>query len=151
MTGMQDMDTNTTQWVIPFDGSEHAIRALALAIREGKERLNKPKLLVLNVQPPLSADISRFIDGKTIDDFHNEEGEKALLAANDLLDGAGLEHTRHILVGPVAHTISAFAASNGCSMIVMGTRGHNSVAGLIMGSVATRLLHETSLPVLLTK
>lgn len=145
------MDANTTRWVIPFDGSEHAIRALALAIREGKERLNKPKLLILNVQLPLSADISRFIDGKTIDDFHNEAGEKALLSAKTLLNDAGLDHAEHILVGPVAHTIAAFAASNGCSTIVMGTRGHNSVAGLIMGSVATRLLHETTLPVLLTK
>lgn len=144
------MDT-TTQWVVPFDGSEHAIRALALAIREAKDRQTRPKLLVVNVQLPLSADISRFIDGTTIDDFHREAGEKVLLAAKDLLDGAGVEHAQHILVGPIASTISSFAASRGCSMIVMGTRGHTSVAGLFMGSVTTRLLHDTTLPVLLTK
>ena len=144
------MDT-TTHWVVPFDGSEHAIRALALAINEAKERLTPPKLLLLNVQLPLSADVSRFIDGKTIDDFHREAGEKALAASKDLLDASGLDHTLHILVGPVAHTIASFAATQHCSMIVMGTRGHTSVAGLIMGSVTTRLLHETSLPVLLTK
>lgn len=144
------MDTNI-RWVIPFDGSEHAIRALELAIREGKERQSKPQLLVLNVQLPLSADITRFIDGKTVDDFHREAGEKVLLAAEGLLEGSGLAHDRYILVGQVAHTISNFAASHACSMIVMGTHGHTTVAGLIMGSVTTRLLHETSLPVLLTK
>lgn len=144
------MDTNT-RWVIPFDGSEHAIRALELAIHEGKERQRQPKLLVLNVQLPLSADITRFIDGKTVDDFHREAGEKVLLAVKDRLEGCGLAHDQYILVGQVAHTIAAFAVSHACSMIVMGTRGHTTVAGLIMGSVATRLLHETDLPVLLTK
>lgn len=150
MTEMHHMDT-TTQWVVPFDGSEHAIRALALAINEAKERHTQPKLLVLNVQLPLSADVSRFIDGKTIDDFHREAGEKALASSKDLLDASGVAHTLHILVGPVAHTIASFAATQDCSMIIMGTRGHTSVTGLIMGSVTTRLLHETTLPVLLTK
>lgn len=150
MTGMHHMDTKT-HWVVPFDGSEHAIRALALAIREAKTRHTPPKLLVLNVQLPLSADISRFIDGQTIDDFHREAGEKALVTSKDLLDASGLTHATHILVGPVAHTIASFAAKHHCSMIVMGTRGHTSVTGLMMGSVTTRLLHETALPVLLTK
>ena len=150
MNRKQDLYTNT-HWVIPFDGSDHSIRALNLAIQEGKERQNKPKLLVLNVQLPLSADITRFIDGKTVDEFHREAGEKVLLAAKAPLEDSGLTHDQYILVGQVAHTISEFAASHNCSLIVMGTHGHTTVAGLIMGSVTTRLLHETNLPVLLTK
>ena len=44
-----------------------------------------------------------------------------------------------------------FAESKGCSMIVMGAHGHGGVSGLLMGSVATKVLHQTRLPVLLIK
>lgn len=144
------MDSHA-RWVVPFDGSEHAIRALALAIAEAKQREPKPELLILNVQLPLSADVSRFIDSKTIDGYHREAGDKALQSAADLLADSGIAHHLHVLVGPVAHTISEFAVSHQCSLIVMGTRGQSTFAGLIMGSVTTRLLHETTLPVLLTR
>ncbi len=39
----------------------------------------------------------------------------------------------------------------GCDVIVMGTRGLSSVTGLLLGSVATRVIHEASVPVTLIK
>ena len=141
--------TTHSHWLIPFDGSDHSLRALKLAIQEAKARHEVPKLMVLNVQLPLSGDITRFIDRNTVNDFHREAGEKMLAAAKEQLESCGLEHTKHILVGPVAHSIVEFAESNGCSMIVMGAHGHGGVSGLLMGSVATKVLHQTSLPVLL--
>lgn len=144
------MDSHA-RWVIPFDGSEHAIRALKLAIAEANQRQVKPELLILNVQIPLSADVSRFIDSQTIDGYHREAGDKALQGAADVLKNSDVAYNSHVLVGPVAHTISEFAAAHNCAMVIMGTRGQSTIAGLIMGSVTTRLLHETTLPVLLIR
>jgi nucleotide-binding universal stress UspA family protein len=143
--------TTHSQWLIPFDGSDHSLRALDLAIQEAKARLDAPRLLLLNVQLPLSGDITRFIDRNTVNDFHREAGEKILAATKERLESCGLEHSQHILVGQVAHAIVEFADTKGCSMIVMGAHGHGSVSGLLMGSVATKVLHQTSLPVLLIK
>ena len=143
--------TTNSQWLIPFDGSDHSLRALDLAIQEAKARLDAPRLLLLNVQLPLSGDITRFIDRNTVNDFHREAGEKILAATKERLESCGLEHSQHILVGQVAHAIVEFADTKGCSMIVMGAHGHGSVSGLLMGSVATKVLHQTSLPVLLIK
>jgi len=39
----------------------------------------------------------------------------------------------------------------GADMIVMGTHGFSSVMGLIMGSVATKVIHLATMPVLLVK
>jgi nucleotide-binding universal stress UspA family protein len=86
-----------------------------------------------------------------VNDFHREAGEKILAAAKERLESCGLGHAQHILVGQVAHAIVEFADTKGCSMIVMGAHGHGSVSGLLMGSVATKVLHQTSLPVLLIK
>ena len=143
--------TTHSQWLIPFDGSDHSLRALDLAIQEAKARLDAPRLLLLNVQLPLSGDITRFIDRNTVNDFHREAGEKILAATKERLESCGLEHSQHSLVGQVAHAIVEFADTKGCSMIVMGAHGHGSVSGLLMGSVATKVLHQTSLPVLLIK
>jgi nucleotide-binding universal stress UspA family protein len=143
--------TTHSQWLVPFDGSDHSLRALDLAIQEAKARVEPARLLLLNVQLPLSGDITRFIDRNTVNDFHREAGEKILAAAKERLESCGLGHAQHILVGQVAHAIVEFADTKGCSMIVMGAHGHGSVSGLLMGSVATKVLHQTSLPVLLIK
>ena len=38
-----------------------------------------------------------------------------------------------------------------CDLIVMGTHGRSGFAGLVMGSVASRVLHLADCPVLLVK
>jgi nucleotide-binding universal stress UspA family protein len=142
---------NKPHWLVPFDGSAQSTKALALAVREIKDRLSPPELMVLNVQLPLSTDITRFIDSKTLDGFHKKAGEEALATAKAELEQAGVVHSIHIQVGSVAKTIVEFADSHNCSLIVMGTHGHSSVAGLLMGSVTTKVLHQSGIPVLLTK
>ncbi len=47
-----------------------------------------------------------------------------------------------------AHTISGAARDAGADVIVVGTRGHSPVAGLLLGSVTQRLLHVAPCPVL---
>ena len=43
------------------------------------------------------------------------------------------------------------ASELACDLIIMGTHGRSPVAGLVMGSVATRVLHVAPCPVLLVK
>jgi nucleotide-binding universal stress UspA family protein len=138
-----------TQWLIPLDGSEHALRALDAAVLEAQARSVKPALVLLHVQSPLSSDVSRFIDAKTIDEDHREAGEKVLQPARDKLDSSGLTYTAHIMVGEVAPTIAAFGTSKGCQMVVMGARGMGSALGLLMGSVSAKVIHQTPLNVML--
>ena len=140
-----------TSWLVPFDGSAHSLRALDLAVSEAKARQITPALVLLNVQMPLPSDITRFIDSNTVDDHHREEGEKVLACAKERLSASSLIHSFHILVGDVSKTILEVASSSCCSMIIMGSHGHGSVKGLIVGSVTTKVLHSAIVPVLLVK
>jgi nucleotide-binding universal stress UspA family protein len=50
-----------------------------------------------------------------------------------------------------APAIVECAERRGCAGIVMGTRGHSSIGNLLLGSIATRVVHRTRLPVTLVK
>ena len=62
-----------------------------------------------------------------------------------------MKYVFHIGVGDAAETIVSYAKDKGCHQIVMGTRGLGSVSNMIMGSVATKVIHLADIPVLLVK
>jgi nucleotide-binding universal stress UspA family protein len=69
----------------------------------------------------------------------------------DELRSAGLDVTLRIetAAAPGAAKIVADAAHTfGADVIVVGTRGHTAIGGLLLGSVTHRLLHIASCPVL---
>lgn len=55
--------------------------------------------------------------------------------------------TTKITVGGAAHAIADTAADAGADVIVVGTRGHTPLTGLVIGSVTQRLLHLAPCPV----
>ena len=138
-------------WLIAIDGSEPSLKVIDYVITEAASRTTKPQLFLVNVQAPLSNDITRFIDEKVVDDFHRETGAAALAQARQKLDAAGLAYSSHVMLGEAAPTLVEFAKDKACSLIVMGARGLGSVAGLLMGSVATKVVKLSTVPVLLVK
>jgi nucleotide-binding universal stress UspA family protein len=47
-----------------------------------------------------------------------------------------------------AHEVAEIARQTGADLIVAGSRGHTAIGGLLLGSVAYRLLHLAPCPVL---
>lgn len=137
--------------LIPVDGSKpavHAVQAL-LAARayDSVERVD-----LLSVQIPLkSGKIGRGLSQADIDAYYQDEGQAALQEASRLLSQAGVPFAVHVEIGEAAETIVRIAGESGADEIFMGSRGLGSVSSLFMGSVATRVLHLTELPVTLVK
>ena len=139
--------------LIPVDGSDCALRAVAHAIKMigACAGHDKPEVHLINVQPSLRGAVGMFIESEDIKDYHREEGLKALETARKLLDEAGLEHTIHIDVGTPAQVIDRYARELGVEQIVMGTRGLGNISDIVLGSTSDELLRLTRLPVLLVK
>lgn len=137
--------------LLPVDGSAHAERAVqhAIAMLQG---CKGHEIHLINVQEPIDApEVLSHMPASEIEAMQETRGGDALAAARGLLEKAGFACVPSVLIGPIAETIAKYAADQGCDKIIMGTRGLGGIGGVLMGSVTTRLLQLTELPVTLVK
>ncbi|WP_333839089.1 universal stress protein [Pelomicrobium sp.] len=138
--------------LVPVDGSENSLRAVDFVIKKAGWYREPVEIHLLNVQPPIvSGNVTMFISQDQLNDYYQEEGLKALASARAKLDAARVPYKHHILVGDPAEMITRFARERGCDQILMGTRGLGAIGSLLLGSVATKVIHLADVPVLLVK
>lgn len=137
--------------ILPVDGSEGSMRA---ARHVAAIACSVPELEIhmVNVQPP-GDDwmVRRMLKAEELVGLEKEWGESAMAPARAILESAGLCATEHIVQGEVANSIAALARDLGCDQIIMGSHGRTALGGLLLGSVAMKVLHLTDIPVTLVK
>jgi nucleotide-binding universal stress UspA family protein len=137
--------------LVAVDGSASSARAVSYAVRLAESNASMETHL-LNVQPAIISGVVRMLVSKQmIENYQRDEGEKALESAKRLFDSAGIPYKPHIAVGNPPKVIAQYAKELNCDALVMGTRGLGSIAGLVLGSVATKVLHLVDVPVTLVK
>lgn len=139
--------------LLAFDGSENAQRALHYIIDFAQDASKPPVVHVLNVQqePVLYGE---FVTAGTVEELNQsflDKSQRTLAEAASALQAAGVDYQTHAILGNVAEQVSDAVQRFGCDTVVMGTRGLGSFKGMLMGSVANRVIHEVSVPVLLVK
>ncbi|MBI5721452.1 MAG: YjbE family putative metal transport protein [Burkholderiales bacterium] len=139
--------------LVATDGSPGAAAALqrALALRAQLRDGASIELQLVNVQRPLSGDVSSFVAAASIEDYHHERAERALAPARAALQGAGISAREHRRVGQPGQSIAEVAAAEGCDLIVMGARGLGSHTAALLGSVAAATLEHAGVPVLVVR
>ena len=139
--------------LVPMDGSESSNRAMDHLIKKLGWYKDGVEIHLLNVQHqvPYGNRVSSVIGHDKLAQYHREEGMAALKSGMQKLDAARVPYHHHIAVGDEADVISKYAMEKGMDQIVMGTRGMGSVSNLVLGSVATKVIHLSPVPVLLVK
>jgi nucleotide-binding universal stress UspA family protein len=133
------------------DSSDNAVRAADYVIALRRRLGSAIDLHLLNVQRPVSGDVSAFVAKESLRQYHHDNGLKALARARARLDAGGVPYTYHLLVGDPGQMISQYAREKHCDHIVMGRRGLGSFTGGLLGSVALKVLHNAEPPVVLVK
>ncbi len=138
--------------LIPVDGSTNAERAVDYVIANAAQFKEPPQICLLNVQWKLaSGNVKLFISQDTINDYYREQGAVALAQARAKLDKAGLAYTYHVSVGSPAEGVVQYAQEHQVEQIVMSAHGETSLSNLLLGSVASKVVHLAKVPVLLVK
>lgn len=142
----------TMKILLPVDGSECSMRAVDHLLTHISWFREVPEIHLLHVHPPIPIGrVQAHIGKETLHEYYREDSQEHLTAAQARLDAAERFHTTHIHVGMPAEVISKMAGDLQCDLIIMGAHGRGALANMVMGSVASRVLHLASCPVLLVK
>jgi len=130
----------------PIDFSEHASAALDVALRLVQQ--NDAKLYLLNVAPmpageagfqPVPMDPYPFL-GKDRQEHLAKLGHERIPAS--------VRYETLVISGDPAEQVLNTARGLDIDLIVMGTHGRKGLGHLVLGSVAERVVRESSVPVL---
>jgi nucleotide-binding universal stress UspA family protein len=139
--------------IVPVDGAAQANHAVAHAVSLAKGRQDA-EIILVNVQSRETlevSDIAGVISADADKAAAAHQSKKALRRAIGLCREANVKFETRAELGPVAETIVRIAHRLKADQIVMGTRGLGALRGLLLGSVATRVIQLATIPVTLVK
>lgn len=133
--------------ILAVDGSDHSIRATEETIKlvEGTTTMVE----VVHV-----ADIS-----KSKDEVLHASGQEALevkrrkklLPIEERLDAEKVEYRLEVLRGEPGPAIVDYANESQADLVIVGSRGLNSLQEMMLGSVSHKIVKRINCPVLLVK
>ena len=139
--------------LLAVDGSKHSMDAVKCLIEHADWYRSKPvvELVTVHLPVPKLAGMGMAVGKNQVQRYYDEEGEAALAAAKKKLTAARVEFKASVLVGQVAEAIVEHAAKARCDLIYIGTHGRSEAANMLLGSTATKVLHISTVPVLLVR
>lgn len=138
--------------LVPVDGSACSDRAVAQFIEHAAWFRETPEVHLLHVHAPIPVGrVQQHVGHETLEAYYREESDVLLASAEKLLRDAGLAFSRHIHVGSAAEVIVKLARELECDIIFMGTHGRGALPAVVLGSVASKVLHLADRPVMLCK
>ena len=134
--------------LVPLDGSDNAILACNHAI--GLAKAGNMSLVLLHCYGELPATIGGAARDEIIA-LSEAESKTILEPGEKLCADNGVSCKSLVRSGNPGRTIVTVAQSEGCDLIVMGSRGLSDFSGMVMGSVSHRVLRHATMPVLIVR
>jgi nucleotide-binding universal stress UspA family protein len=139
--------------LVPLDGSDLAECALqhVKAIAIG---CNVPEVVLLRVVEPtyIGADAlsaSSVVFSNLLEQIQQEADNYIKAITQEFSNDSGINAQSMLLFGSAADEIMKYALKSGVDLIVMTTHGRSGITRWLFGSVADRVSHHSTVPVLL--
>lgn len=137
--------------LLAVDGSACSMKAVRYVIRHLGLFGKTPDIMLLHLDPPMIERVAAVMGPEEIARYHETNGKAALRAARQALTKSGIPHRSRMLVGEPGGVIARTAKESRCNLIVMGSHGRSALKGLLLGSVVTKVLAQTDIPVLIVR
>ncbi|MDY3330603.1 MAG: universal stress protein [Pelistega sp.] len=140
-------------YLVPYDGSDNAKKALNWAIDYAK--LTKARLEVLNIQPSFKTVHAKTLFNKQdIEEYQCQLFNECTTGVEDALKNSGAEYSLQMGVGDpkevLVETVKASReTANPIDLIIMGSRGTNPFFGGVLGSVSYAMINSGVCPVMI--
>lgn len=139
--------------LLPVDGSECALKAVRFVADSANWFKETPQIIVIHVDEIGVAveGARRRLGNEAINNYFQENAKTALEPAEQILQAKGIPYRTIYAGGDVAAQLRAHAKDCKVDMIVMGSHGKSAVAGLLLGSVTSKVLAMTTTPVMIVR
>ncbi len=131
--------------LVAVDGSQQSNAALAVAVDMAQHYGGS--LLLLHAFPHVS-DLLGMPQYEYLLETRSALGQRVLDSAQARVGGVVSFETQ-LIEGPPAPAILRVAAEDRCDLIIIGSRGHGQLAGLLLGSVSSAVTQRAECPVLI--
>ena len=137
--------------LVAIDGSDISVRAAKYANTFAKNLAKPAKIFLVAVDAaPFPGVVSR-IGKEAMERIHAENHERMLAPARKALARSKADVRELALVGEPAETLLAAARANKADLVVMGSHGRGSVKGILLGSVSSKVIAQTDIPVTIVR
>ena len=135
----------------PVDGSSFTKRMLAYVAANDDWLGGQHQFTLLNVQPAVPPRAASVIEKATLKSYYESESEKVFKPIRTFFTRQGIQAQYVAKVGHAAEVIAQTADKGGFDLVVLGSHGQSSLMNLVMGSVATKVIAHSKVPVLLIR
>jgi nucleotide-binding universal stress UspA family protein len=137
--------------LLAVDGSPYTRKMLAYLATHLEMFADRHEFTLLAVQDPLPPRARAAVGKEALDAYYVEQAAKVLEPALKFMARHDLKVKGISRIGNAGETIAKIADSGNFELVVMGSRGHGALGNLVMGSVATKVLAQCKVPVLLIR
>lgn len=135
--------------LLAVDGSAYSKRMLAYLAAHEELLGRSHRYTALTVVPGLALDAEIYVNIDSMRQFHLEQAEAVLRPVRAFAQQNQWALETLTLEGEPAGTIAEHA--QGYDLLVMGSHGRSPLVGLVLGSVALRVMAQCKTPVLLIR
>lgn len=137
--------------VLAVDGSVYTKRMLSYLAAHDELIAGQPEFIAVNVTGAVPPHAARFLAHDVLQGYYADEGEKVLKPVREFARLQGWTLLERHAVGYPGDVLAELVDAEKPDLLVMGSHGHGALASAVMGSVASRLLARTKVPVLLIR
>lgn len=137
--------------LVAVDGSEISLRAVKFVVALNREMAKPSKVTLLAVDPPPFPGVETRIGTNAVRQLHEESLESMLKDARRSLSRAKLELVERAEIGDISETIIKVARQDKVDLIVLGSHGRGAVKGILLGSVSSKVIAQSEIPVTIVR
>lgn len=137
--------------LVAVDGSPVAVRAARYAARLSLALKGIPQVVLLSVDAPLLMAVAVELGVHGVEKYHAENGAFALKAVKSSLNRLHVQYETKLLIGDPAERIVKHAKAGKFDLVVMGSHGRSAFKSLFLGSVTTKVIAHSQVPVTIVR
>ena len=137
--------------LLAVDGSSHTQRLIDYLAAQPEWRRADHAYTVMHCVPSVPPGAASMLGAQDLKTYYDDQAETVFAPIRAVLAEKGIEAVFVAKVGHAGDIIASEAEAGGFDLVMMGSHGHSALGKLVLGSIATRVMAQCEVPVLLVR